>query len=82
MAYELSLEESGKGLVVALRRPESPYQIARFQLHGVDENASYRLTNLDSKAQTVVAGNELTHGGLEISLTKRSGSALILFEKR
>jgi alpha-galactosidase len=82
MAYELNLEESGKGLVVALRRPESPYQIARFQLHGIDESASYRLTNLDSKAQTVVAGNELTHAGLEISLAKQPGSALILFEKR
>ena len=36
MAYQLDRPDLGEGLVVALRRPESPYESARFPLRGLE----------------------------------------------
>ena len=82
MAYQLDGPAPGKGLVVALRRPSSPYQSARFGLHGLDARASYRVTNLDSKQQVTLSGSELTRDGLEVVLPTKPGSALLVYERQ
>jgi alpha-galactosidase len=82
MAYQLDGPAPGKGLVVALRRPDSPYLSARFVLHGLDARASYRVTNLDSKQQVAHSGSALTHDGLEVVLPNKPGSALLLYERQ
>ena len=82
MAYQLDGPAPGKGLVVALRRPGSPYQSARFGLHGLDASASYRITNLDSKQQVTLSGSELTRNGLEVVLPTKPGSALLVYERQ
>ena len=81
MAYQLALPERGRGLVVALRRPESPYSAARFALHGLDAAARYRITDLDTHATREVSGAELAGEGLELSVRTRPGSALLVYEK-
>ena len=82
MAYQLDRPEAGRGLVVVLGRPQSPYQSARFPLHGLDGQASYRITNLDTKESGTHTGRQLLEEGLEISLEKRPGSALLLYERQ
>ena len=82
MAYQLDGPAPGKGLVVALRRPDSPYHSARFVLHGLDPSASYRVTNLDTKQQVTCAGTELLNNGLEVVLQKQPDSALLLYERQ
>ena len=71
-----------RGLVVALRRPESPYQSARFPLRGLDEQASYRLTNLDTRQQSAQTGPQLLQSGLALELKNAAGSALVLYERQ
>jgi alpha-galactosidase len=80
MAYQLDGPAPGKGLVVALRRPDSPYYSARFGLHGLDPSASYRVTNLDTRQQADYSGSVLTRDGLEIVLPSKPGSALLAYE--
>ena len=80
MAYQLDGPAPGKGLVVALRRPESPYVSARFSLHGLDPNASYRVTNLDTRQQAEFAGSALSREGLKVVLESNPGSALLTYE--
>ena len=80
MAYQLDGPAPGKGLIVALRRPDSPYYSARFVLHGLDPKASYRVTNLDSKQQADYSGSVLTREGLEVLLLNKPGSALLTYE--
>jgi alpha-galactosidase len=82
MAYQLDRPESGKGLVVVLRRPESSYESARFCLQGLDPKASYRVTNLDDKQQTSLTGEELTRKGFAVSLESKPGTALLVYERQ
>jgi len=82
MAYELNRPAQGKALVVILRRPSSPYETASFPLRGLDARASYRVTNLDSKEQAQRSGEQLSGGGLEVSLKAKPGSALLLLERQ
>ncbi len=82
MAYQLDGPAPGKGLIVALRRPDSPYQSARFNLRGLDARASYRITNLDRKQSFTCSGSELAHTGLEVTLPDKPGSALLIYERQ
>lgn len=82
MAYQLDRPDLGKGLVVALRRPQSPYESGRFPLRGLDEKATYKITNLDTRAQTVVPGAELMRKGMAAQVEAAPGSALLLYEKQ
>ena len=80
MAYQLDGPAPGKGLVVALRRPESAYTSARFPLHGLDPKASYRVTNLDTKQHADYPGSTLARDGLEVVLPSKPGSALLEYQ--
>jgi alpha-galactosidase len=80
MAYQLDGPAPGKGLVVVLRRPDSPYVSARLVLHGLDPSATYRVTNLDTKQQADFAGSVLLREGLKVVLDSKPGSALLTYE--
>jgi alpha-galactosidase len=82
MAYQLGRPDLAKGLVVAFRRPNSPYEALRVALRGLDANASYRFTNLDSHAQVTRSGTELAREGLLVALDTKPASALLLYERR
>ncbi|MBI5388167.1 MAG: alpha-galactosidase [Verrucomicrobia bacterium] len=82
MAYQLDRPDQRRGLVVALRRPESPYESARLPLYGLDERATYRITDLDTQVQHTRTGKELLEEGLAVSLKARPGSALLLYERQ
>jgi alpha-galactosidase len=82
LAYQLTRPGGGAGMVVALRRPESPYRSAQFQLRDLEPDANYKLTNLDSNQEWVKSGRELLTDGLGVELNTRPGSALITYERQ
>jgi alpha-galactosidase len=82
MAYQLDQPKPGRGMIVVLRRPESPYESARFNLRALEPQTDYRVTNLDTGEETDRSGRELTETGLEVRLQKRPSSALILYERK
>ncbi len=79
MAYQLDLPETGEGLVVALKRPESREGRQTLRLKGLDEEADYRLTNVDTKKTWTVEGRRLMGAGVEIELANQPDSALIQY---
>ncbi len=81
MAYQLDRPDLGQGLVVVLRRPDSPYEAAGLPLHELDPQARYQVTDLDSRRQTAVPGTELLRQGLPVTLPHRPGSALLLYRR-
>ena len=81
MAYQLNRPDLGKSLLVALRRPDSPYETARFALRDLEPEAFYRITNLDTKDQQRIQGKDLTAQGVPVTLGPRPGSALLLLER-
>jgi alpha-galactosidase len=82
MAYQLDKPESGSGLVVVLRRPQSPYLSARFPLRSLNPAATYQVTNLDTNERIVRSGKELLADGLEAHLNSAPDSALLLYERK
>ena len=82
MAYQLDRPREGDGLIVALRRPDSPYQYASFVLHGLDAKATYLITNLDNKKQTQLTGAELQKNGVPIAIDPKPGSALVTYQRQ
>jgi alpha-galactosidase len=82
MAYQLDRPDTGQGLVVALRRPESPYETSRFRLQGLDETASYQITDLDTGAEARATGHELSERGLLVAIDSKPGSILLVYRKR
>jgi alpha-galactosidase len=82
MAYQLDRPDLAQGMVVALRRPNSPYQAARFPLRGLDQAATYRVTNLDTGQEQACPGADLLQQGVEIVIADRPGSALLIYERR
>jgi len=81
MAYQLDLPETGEGLIVALKRPESKEGRQTFKLKGLDAGESYEITNLDTKKTWTVEGGRLMGSGLEIDLAHQPDSALIQYRR-
>jgi alpha-galactosidase len=79
MAWQFDRPETGEGLVQVFRRGDSPYEAARFKLHGLDARASYEVTDLDQEKPQRMSGQELLEQGLPIALTDRPGSAVISY---
>lgn len=82
MSYQLDRQDMGKGLVVTLRRPDSPYESAQLLLKELEPKATYKITNLDDGKFSEATGKELMERGLKISLLTRPGSALYRYERR
>ena len=81
LAYQLDRTEKGDGLVVALRRPDSPYQTARLTLHGLEVGATYAVTDLDTGQQRRLSGRELAKAGLEVAIGPKPGAALLTYRR-
>jgi alpha-galactosidase len=81
MAYQLDRPDLGEGLVVVLKRAESPYSAARLRLREVEAGARYRVESLDGGPARMAAGKELIEQGLEVTLAKRPDTALIRYSR-
>ncbi len=82
MAYQLDRPDLGQGMVVALRRPKSPYYSARFVLRGLDESANYEVSDLDTGTIKSYSGKELAQAGLEVVLKRMPDSSLLVYKRK
>jgi hypothetical protein len=82
MACQHDRADLGEGLIVALKRPLSPFDTARFLLHGLDPDAEYDVTHLDTGATQRLPGRALLERGLEVHLPGKPDSALIVYRRR
>ena len=81
LAWQFDLPERGEGMVQAFRRDNSPYEVSRLKLCGLDPEARYRVTDLDTAAPQEVGGRDLMRAGFPISLPERSSAALLRYER-
>lgn len=66
----------------AFRRPKSSFESARFELHGLEKTATYRVTCLEPiLAPRTVVGSELLQKGLLVNIPNRPGVAIFVYEK-
>jgi alpha-galactosidase len=80
-AWQFDCPDLNRGVVQAFRRADSPYESARFHLRGLDPDAKYEVTNLDTNRPEEMAGRELTATGLLVSAPQRPAALLITYRK-
>jgi len=82
MAYQFDLPDSGEGMVVVLKRPESDYTQAAFPLQGLQADAVYAIRNLDTNESTSLKGTALMQKGLQATLMKQPDSAVFCYRRK
>ena len=81
IAWQSDRPETGEGCVQTFRRPESPYEQARFPLRGLDAGATYEVTNFDTDNPITMNGKDLAEQGLPVTLRIRPGAAVLVYKK-
>lgn len=82
MAYQLHLPTEDEGLVVVLKRAQSNFVSALFQLKALEPNASYQLTSLDNRESSNWLGSHLLNQGLDLQLPRKPDSALLRYRRK
>lgn len=78
-AYELFLPEQDEGIIVALRRPRSPFPLAILRLHGLNPDRDYTFRDCEGELLGTANGRVAMEGGIEVELPEQPDSAVILF---
>jgi alpha-galactosidase len=79
MAWQFDRPDRGEGMIQAFRRSESPYEAARFPLHGLDADAQYAVTDMDTTRTYEASGRQLMHEGLLITAPERPCAPVLLY---
>ena len=81
IAWQFYRPESGRGMIQAFRRTNSSYESVRLKLHGLEPDAVYEITNLDTKAATRIRGKELLERGLLVDIGEKPGAIVLKCNK-
>jgi alpha-galactosidase len=79
-AYQMHRPDLGEGVVVALRRPHSPFPQAHFPLAGLID-ADYEVTDLDTGMKRLLPGAGLGGEGLEVAIGTKPGSVILTYKR-
>jgi alpha-galactosidase len=82
MVFQFDRPSLGGGAIQAFRRSESPFEAGRFRLQGLDPNATYELTDLDSGTATTESGQVLRDDGLPIAVPSVASSTVIEYRRK
>jgi alpha-galactosidase len=69
-----------EGMILAFRRPDSPYRAVEVSLRGIDPLAAYEVSWDSRGGKTLLPGSKLLHG-FEIVLPARRSSELVVYRK-
>lgn len=79
--WQFDRPDLGEGMVLALRRPRSPFPSIVTRLSGLDPDASYELDDRDTGAVRRISGRELATDGLTVQIKARPGSCLLIYRR-
>ena len=80
-AWQYDRPDLGEGMVVAFRRPKSPFTTMEAGLQGLEAEAAYELHDLDSGACVTLSGAALMDDGLELAIGDRPGTKVLVYRK-
>jgi len=81
IAWQFCSPDGSGGMLQAFRRPDSYTLTAQFPLHGLDPDATYEITNLQTGTKEVFAGKALAEKGLSVTISERPGTAVLEYKR-
>jgi len=82
MAWQFDRPEVGEGMVQVFRRHNSFYESARFNMFGLDPEANYLMSSLDTGVRESHSGRELLDDGLPVTISAKPGVAILTYRKQ
>lgn len=80
LAWQFHLPDTNEGMVQAFRREQSPFESARFPLRGLEPDAQYRITDVDSsEGPQTFTGQELMTRGLPVRMRQSPGAIVLIY---
>jgi hypothetical protein len=81
MAWQFNAPAGKRGMVQAFRRPESPFETARFRLSGINPGATYAVRRLDTQREVRHTGKELMKAGLAVTIGSKPGTVTFVYQQ-
>ncbi len=81
IGWQFNNAEAGTGFVQVFRRERCIYQAARLPLRGLEAEARYRVTDLDTGVSEEATGEELTAQGALVTIDQCPGTVLLRYER-
>lgn len=81
MAWQFDRPDRGEGFVQAFRRAECPAATLCVKLRGLDPDARYTLTDLDSHQSQTATGRQLAEEGIVLEAPKKSQAILWTYRR-
>jgi alpha-galactosidase len=81
MAWQFDRPQAGEGVVQAFRHDESPYEMARFKLRGLQPRARYTVADMMRDTSREMSGRQLMESGLGVEIPERPGVAVITYRR-
>jgi alpha-galactosidase len=82
MAWQFDRPEAGEGVIQIFRRHNSFYESAHLKLFGLDGQANYTVTNLDTGASEKHSGRELLGDGLAVTMPAQPSVAVLIYRRQ
>lgn len=80
-AWQFNRPDLNEGMILALRRPKSPFSAMQPHLSGLDPNGKYELEDIDTGAKMQVQGKDLLETGVQLQIDNQPGSKLLVYRK-
>ncbi len=81
LAWQFNDPAAQKGMIQSFRRPDSPFESARFHLSGLEPAATYVVRDLDAAATARYTGKQLMETGLPVKIGRRAGAVVLVYSK-
>ncbi len=81
MAWQFDRPEAGCGMIQAFRRHNSIYESARLRLLGLEADAEYTFSDIDSGASGSHKGQVLLDEGLTVTIGDKPGVVTLVYER-
>lgn len=83
IAWQFNLQSKGKGLVQVFCREESETTDMQLPLHGLDINATYKITPLRKGISTTeLSGKDLMEKGIPLTISEKPSALFVMYEKK
>ena len=81
MAWQFNRPEQGDGMVQAFRQDACIYRALDLRLQGLDPDASYRCTDLDSGREETLLGRALMQDGMPLELARPETAVIVTYSR-